>query len=239
MTCERSTSVRSSTRSCRRLLVDRADLAVPGARELRPPPDGVRRGRTGVDADVRSGPLHGDRGQQRRQGRRPSRRARGWPTSSTTSARPMGFFVGGDLDMPKGRLEDFLDWSVVLRSVLDGRPVHTTGAVDFLDRDGSTLDLNRTFSLDDDRAEIGHFLAEAGYLHLAGVFTEHEMEAVSARDRCGDAATTSRTTAVRGGRRRTTARTGSCACSTSTRSHRRPRRSSPTTASGSSRLTDR
>ena len=38
---------------------------------------------------------------------------------------PMGFFTGGDLDMPTGRLEDFLDWWVVLRSLLDGRPVHT------------------------------------------------------------------------------------------------------------------
>src|SRR3954447_25467727 len=42
---------------------------------------------------------------------------------------PMGFFTGGDLDMPAGRLEDFLDWWVVLRGLLDARPVHTTGAV--------------------------------------------------------------------------------------------------------------
>ena len=161
-----------------RLLVDRADLAVPGARELNPRPmafdvDGqswtlmfdqdrftVTRGSSGAKAVVR---LDGE----------------GLADLVNDLRTAMGFFVGGDLDMPQGRLEDFLDWTVVLRSVLDGRPVHTTGAVDFVDRDGSTLDLKRTFSLDDDRAEMSHFLAEAGYLHLSRVFTEHEMEAVS------------------------------------------------------------
>ena len=29
--------------------------------------------------------------------------------------------------MPAGRLDDFLDWWVVLRSLLDARAVHTTG----------------------------------------------------------------------------------------------------------------
>jgi hypothetical protein len=92
---------------------------------------------------------------------------------------PMAFFVGGDLDMSKGGLDDFLDWSVILRSLLDGRPVHTTGAVEFLDRDGAPLDLRHAFSVDDDRAELAHFLAEAGFLHLTGVFEKREMQAVS------------------------------------------------------------
>ncbi len=92
----------------------------------------------------------------------------------------MGFFTGGELDMPRGRLEDFLDWSVILRSLIDGRPVHTTGAVDFRDRDGKPLDLRRSFTLDDDPAELSHFLGEAGYLHVAGLFSEDEMAEVSA-----------------------------------------------------------
>ena len=92
---------------------------------------------------------------------------------------PMGFFTGGDLDMPRGRLEDFLDWWVVLRSALDERPVHTPGAVTFLDPTGEPLDLKRAFRVDDDLEEIGAFLAEAGFVHLEGVFTEDEMRAVS------------------------------------------------------------
>ena len=92
---------------------------------------------------------------------------------------PMGFFTGGDLDMPRGRLEDFLDWWVVLRSLLDGRPVHTTGAVRFVDRDGCELDLHRSFGEHDELDDVAWFLAEAGFLHLESVFTEEEMRVVS------------------------------------------------------------
>jgi hypothetical protein len=93
---------------------------------------------------------------------------------------PMGLFTGGDLDMPAGRLEDFLDWWVILRGLIDARPVHTTGAVTFTGADGEPLDLSRAFHTDDDPRAMGHFLAEAGFLHIAEVFTEDEMGAVSA-----------------------------------------------------------
>ncbi len=93
---------------------------------------------------------------------------------------PMGLFTGGDLDQPRGRLEDFLDWWVILRGLLDDRPVHTRGAVTFTGLDGEPLDLAQGFGPDDDPAEMAHFLAEAGYLHLVGVFDPDEMAAVSA-----------------------------------------------------------
>ena len=54
---------------------------------------------------------------------------------------PMTFLTAGTLRMPRGNLGDFLDWWVVLRSLIDGRPVHTRGAVTFENRDGSPLDL--------------------------------------------------------------------------------------------------
>jgi hypothetical protein len=92
---------------------------------------------------------------------------------------PMGMFTGGDLDMPAGGLDDFLDWWVVLRSLLDARPVHTTGAVTFVDPDGAPLDLTRGFGPDDDREEMSQFLAEAGYLHLRNVFEPDEMARVA------------------------------------------------------------
>jgi Phytanoyl-CoA dioxygenase (PhyH) len=93
---------------------------------------------------------------------------------------PMTIFTAGELDMAAGRLEDALDWWVVLRSVLDERPVHTRGAVTFTDRDGAPLDLERLFTPDDEDGEMAHFLAEAGYLHIARVFAAEEMDAVSA-----------------------------------------------------------
>jgi Phytanoyl-CoA dioxygenase (PhyH) len=93
---------------------------------------------------------------------------------------PMTLLTAGTLAMPRGDLGDFLDWWVVLRSLLDGRPVHTSGSITFVDRDGGPLDLRRAFTQDDEPAEAAHFLAEAGYLHLAGVFGADEMDQVSA-----------------------------------------------------------
>jgi len=91
----------------------------------------------------------------------------------------MGFWSSGRHDQPAGRLGDALDWWLVLRAALDGRPLHTPGAVTFRDRDDGPLDLHRSFRSDDDRDEMRHFLEEAGFLHLEGLFTEDEMVQVS------------------------------------------------------------
>jgi hypothetical protein len=93
---------------------------------------------------------------------------------------PMTFLTGGTLDMPRGDLGDFLDWWVVLRSLVDARPIHTRGAVEFRDRDGTPLDLHRSFTPDDDDADIEHFLAQAGFLHLRGWFDAGAMAEISA-----------------------------------------------------------
>lgn len=45
--------------------------------------------------------------------------------------------------------------------------------------DGSELDLQHRFSMDDDDAEMAWFLEQAGFLHIAGAFTQAEMSAVS------------------------------------------------------------
>jgi hypothetical protein len=85
---------------------------------------------------------------------------------------PMAFFTGGELDMPRGGLDDALNWWCVLRSLVDGRAIHATGAVTF------DVDLGRRFSLDDDRDEMANHMIDAGFLHIAGVFTQSEMDAV-------------------------------------------------------------
>lgn len=92
---------------------------------------------------------------------------------------PMGFLTGGDLRQDRGRLDDLLDWWVLLRAVLDQRPAHTAGAVGFVDLDGAPLDLHQSLALDDPPEVLAHFLTEAGFLHLAGVFSEGEMAAIS------------------------------------------------------------
>jgi hypothetical protein len=93
---------------------------------------------------------------------------------------PMAWFSAGRLDQPAGRLEDLLDWWLVLRAGIDGRTVYTPGSVDFRERDGSRLDLTRAFAVDDDPEDKQHFLQEAGFLHLSGVFSDDEMAQVSA-----------------------------------------------------------
>ena len=43
---------------------------------------------------------------------------------------PMTLLTAGTLRMERGNLGDFLDWWVVLRSLIDGVPVHTAGSID-------------------------------------------------------------------------------------------------------------
>jgi hypothetical protein len=68
----------------------------------------------------------------------------------------------------------------VWRATLDGTPIYTPGSVTFTALDGSPLDLRRTFRPDDDPAELKNFIEQAGFMHIAGVFTEAEMNAISA-----------------------------------------------------------
>jgi hypothetical protein len=68
----------------------------------------------------------------------------------------------------------------VLRSALDGRGVHRTGDVTLRALDGSPLDLDQRFRLGERQPEAAHFLAEAGFLLLRGVFTSAEIDAIDA-----------------------------------------------------------
>ena len=93
---------------------------------------------------------------------------------------PMAWFISGALDTD-ARLERLLDWWVLLRAALDDRTPHVPGdPLDFTAADGSPLDLGRAFRPEDDPAEMQHFLATAGFLHLEGVFDPEAMAAISA-----------------------------------------------------------
>ncbi len=161
-----------------RLAADRSDLAVPGAMELDVAPLSVEFSEGTWTLSVSDDAIRvaaGDAGQAS------VRLDQAELTDIVHDQRtPMTLLTAGDLDMPRGNLGDFLDWWVVLRSLIDARPAHTAGAIDFKDRDGADLDLQRAFDAGDDTADASHFLAEAGFLHLTNVFTEHEMAEVSA-----------------------------------------------------------
>ncbi|MGH9274549.1 MAG: phytanoyl-CoA dioxygenase family protein [Acidimicrobiales bacterium] len=88
---------------------------------------------------------------------------------------PMSFLASGRLAVEGGvRLEDTLDWWVILRAILDGETVHTPGAVTFVH------ELGATYQADASDEELAAYLEDVGYLHVAGVFTSEEMAAVSA-----------------------------------------------------------
>lgn len=92
----------------------------------------------------------------------------------------MGLAMNAKVKMTRGAFDAWIGWEPVFRALLDGRPVHEAGAIELRKRDGSPLDLSRSFELDDDRDEISHFLHEAGFLHVRSVFNDSEMAAVSA-----------------------------------------------------------
>src|SRR3954464_15705045 len=72
----------------------------------------------------------------------------------------MSFWAANSLDQPSGNVGHLLDWWLVLRAALDGRPIYLPGSMEFRDRDGAPLDLTRSFTLDDDRAGMQNFLEE-------------------------------------------------------------------------------
>jgi hypothetical protein len=95
--------------------------------------------------------------------------------SSTFGAEMMG-----RADVRRGSVDDFIAWEPLLRFILDGRPIYEPGSLSFRDGNGDQLNLHRSFEAHESPEEIGHFLAEAGFLHIRGMFTEAEMQAVSA-----------------------------------------------------------
>jgi hypothetical protein len=92
----------------------------------------------------------------------------------------MSLWASGALNQQKGQVGHLLDWWLVLRAALDGTPIYTPGSVALDDAGGRPLDLARTFRPDDDHDEMRHFLVTAGYLHIEGLFTTAEMDAISA-----------------------------------------------------------
>ena len=86
---------------------------------------------------------------------------------------PIALMSNRVLEMPEGGLPDFLNWWLVLRSALDRRPIHKKGDVTF------SCDVRRSFTPEDSDEAMKTFLEEVGYLHIKGLFTQEEMQAVA------------------------------------------------------------
>ena len=83
----------------------------------------------------------------------------------------MGLAMTSRVKITAGNINDWIGWEPALRALLDGRKVHETGDVTFTDLDGRELDVDRSFTLGDDREEMAHFL-QAGFLHIRNVIDE-------------------------------------------------------------------
>jgi len=92
----------------------------------------------------------------------------------------LGLVVGARVEGDPDANAAFCAWDPVLRSALEGRSVYQPGDVTLRALDGSLLELDQRFRLDDRPAEAAHFLAEAGFLLVQDVFTDDEVDAVDA-----------------------------------------------------------
>jgi ectoine hydroxylase-related dioxygenase (phytanoyl-CoA dioxygenase family) len=86
-----------------------------------------------------------------------------------------GLLYGGRARCPKGNAIRWVDWEPALRAMFQGRPVYDPHRIELADRHGDALDPEQSFRLEDDRADMAHFLRTAGYLFVRDVFSEDEV----------------------------------------------------------------
>ena len=92
---------------------------------------------------------------------------------------PQSLATSKVINLPLKEHFRFLKWWPVLRAIIDGRSVYKPGEIDFLNQDGSPLDLNRSFTQEDSDEEISWFLSQTGYLHLTGWWSQELMMEIS------------------------------------------------------------
>jgi len=91
-----------------------------------------------------------------------------------------GLLYAGRVKCLRGDAMRFVRWEPGLRAMFHGRPIFDPRRADLRDRDGAPLDVERAFTLDDDDAEMAHFLKTAGYALVKGVFPPEEVAALRA-----------------------------------------------------------
>ncbi|MCY3632816.1 MAG: phytanoyl-CoA dioxygenase family protein [bacterium] len=84
----------------------------------------------------------------------------------------VGLMYAEAAEMVRGDYGLFEDFEPVLLAMYHGRPLYEGWE--------PTVDLSRSFTLDDDHEEMSRFLDEAGFLHIRGVFSGEEIEALRA-----------------------------------------------------------
>jgi ectoine hydroxylase-related dioxygenase (phytanoyl-CoA dioxygenase family) len=95
-----------------------------------------------------------------------------------------GLLYPGRINVANGSFEQFVAWEPALQNLWFGRPIYDDSAASALrDRDGTPLDVHRSFTLDADDADLAHFLHTAGFLVLRHVFAPDEIAMFDAEAR--------------------------------------------------------
>jgi hypothetical protein len=102
-----------------------------------------------------------------------------WASFVTERFTRYGVLYNANPRFDAGDFTDLCRWEPALRALFHGRPVYDPRQT-FVDRHGAPLDLARSFTLDDDPADLGHFLQTTGYLHVRGVFDAAEIRELGA-----------------------------------------------------------
>ncbi len=83
------------------------------------------------------------------------------------------------LKMKSGSFDQFAAWEPTLLAAYFGRPLYDEPP-ELTDTDGQPLQLGKSFTLDDDPAEIAHFFQTTGFAHFRNVFSPAEIAEFSA-----------------------------------------------------------
>jgi hypothetical protein len=92
-------------------------------------------------------------------------------------------FYAERLRFDRGHFGHLAAWEPPLRSVFDGQAVY-----DFSNPAAVDVDITRSFTLDDSDTALQDFLAEAGFVHIRGVYSPDEIAAIRADVEAGIAA---------------------------------------------------
>jgi hypothetical protein len=101
---------------------------------------------------------------------------RAWSRFVTEHWTRYGLLYTGNVDFTRGEFSDLCRWEPALRALFHGRPVYDPDTLSLVDRAGRPLDLDRSFDLADEPAEMAHFLQTTGYLHVREVFAASEID---------------------------------------------------------------
>ena len=92
----------------------------------------------------------------------------------------IGLLYSNAVSFRRGSFETWDHWDAALRCLYSDREIYRPDRLEFLGRDGSPLDLQRAFTLDDDREDMSHFLRTTGFLLVKRAFDAVRIAELSA-----------------------------------------------------------